>query len=386
MLLKKGQKTDITKNINAEKWIVCLGWESKEEIEIDSAAFLLDIAGNCQRDEDFIFYGNTMSITQAVKHSTAPGKDKEQIEIIEKKIPPDIHRIALTLTIHEAEKRDHRFGQIHDAYVRVVNPSDGTELLRFEFGSDLENETAIVTAELYRYNGEWKFNAIGSGFNGGLAALCRNFGLDVSEEEETLPPPLPVTLTKIELTKKESVQIRKSEKITTHLEWTSKKDLDLYCFFVTRDGVEGKVYYKNKGTSTKSPFITLDGDSKNAGRETIHIHRPDQLRYVLFAAYSALSNGIGSFKSMHARAVVENHVGQTVIAPLLEENKYAYWVAIAHIDFTDQSEMKISHVEKYSKNNSEKSPLLYKDGSFKMDVGPEEFKSPSIFNLFGAIK
>jgi len=151
-------------------------------------------------------------------------------------------------------------------------------------------------------------------------------------------------------------------------------DLDLYCFYVTKTGKTGKIYYRNKGSNKKSPYIVLDGDSRQAGKETIHIERTEDLQYVLFAAYSALSNGVGSFHSMKAKAVVDNHKGNIVEAPLLERNKFSYWVAIAHIDFRDSSSMKISHVETYSKINSEASPLLYEDGTFKMDVGPVEFK------------
>ena len=112
----------------------------------------------------------------------------------------------------------------------------------------------------------------------------------------------------------------------------------------------------------------------NSGKETITVHNPSQLNYVLFAAYSAVSNGVGSFKAMKAKAVVDNQMNQKITSPLFENNKYAYWVAIAKIDFTDMDEMKVSHVETYSKSGVERSPLLYKDGTFKMDVGPEEFK------------
>ncbi|WP_217362335.1 TerD family protein, partial [Cohnella herbarum] len=183
-----------------------------------------------------------------------------------------------------------------------------------------------------------------------------------------------VQLSKVNLEKKGSVNIKKSGKVTARLEWESSKDLDLYCFYVTKNNELGKIYYRNLGSPQKSPFIQLDGDSKGKGQETITIHRTEELKYVLFAAYSAISNGIGSFYSMKARAVVDNHQGQQVVSSLYEKNNYAYWVAIAHIDFTSASEMKVSHVEQYSKRFTEKSPLLYADGSFKMNVGKAEFK------------
>ena len=136
------------------------------------------------------------------------------------------------------------------------------------------------------------------------------------------------------------------------------------------------MYYKKKGDVQKAPFITLDKDAKNAGKETMIIHDPSKLAYVLFAAYSALSNGVGSFKSMQAKAVVDNQMGQVVTSSLYEENKNAYWVAIAHIDFTQATEMSVRHIETYSQPRSERSPVLEKNGDFKMDAGPIEFKNP----------
>nr|WP_098444681.1 hypothetical protein [Bacillus sp. es.036] len=104
------------------------------------------------------------------------------------------------------------------------------------------------------------------------------------------------------------------------------------------------------------------------------VHKPSELKYVLFSVYSAVSNGIGSFKSMKAKAVVDNQMRQTVTSPLFEKNNFAYWVAIAKIDFTNPQDMSVSHVEKYSKSGTERSPLLYEDGSLEMNVGQMEFK------------
>ncbi|MGC5326530.1 TerD family protein [Brevibacillus sp. SYSU BS000544] len=398
MQLQKGQKVAVTNNGSA-KLKVCLGWSSLPAgADIDGAAFLLDETGKCRNDEDFIFYGNPTSVGSAIMHAkgTETG-NQEVLSLDTSKLPSYVKRIAFSLTIHEGEKFDHVFGGVKDPIVQISNLDTNQVILTFPMGEGLTKETAIVAGELYVHNGEWKFNAIGSGFHGGLAALCKNFGIEVIEAEEAPPLPKPepapvpkqppVNLSKVELKKRETVSIKKSERVTAKLEWESKKDLDLYCFYVTKDGKEGKVYYKNLGKPNVSPFITLDGDSKKAGCETIVIHKPDELKFVLFSAYSAVSNGIGSFKSMKARAVVDNHEGQTVIARLLEENRYAYWVAIAHIDFSDMNKMKVSHVESYSKSGSENSPKLYSDGSFKMDKGPVEFKTPSIFgSIFGGNK
>ena len=105
--------------------------------------------------------------------------DDEEIIIDLSLIPQNVSRINFTVTIHEAGERNQNFGQVSNAYVRVVNSDNSQELLKYDLGEDFSIETAIVVAEIYRHNGEWKFNAIGSGFEGGLAALCRNFGLNV---------------------------------------------------------------------------------------------------------------------------------------------------------------------------------------------------------------
>ena len=104
--------------------------------------------------------------------------DDEVINIDLSKVPANVDKIDFTVTIFEADARNQNFGQVNNAYIRVMNQDNGEELLHFDLGEDFSIETAVVVAELYRYGSEWKFNAIGQGFSGGLAALCRNFGLD----------------------------------------------------------------------------------------------------------------------------------------------------------------------------------------------------------------
>jgi tellurium resistance protein TerD len=96
------------------------------------------------------------------------------------KIPADVQKIEFTCTIHDAQARKQNFGQVSNAYIRVLDAAKSEELIRYDLGEDFSIETAIIIGELYRNGGEWKFNAVGSGFQGGLAALCANFGVDVS--------------------------------------------------------------------------------------------------------------------------------------------------------------------------------------------------------------
>ena len=105
--------------------------------------------------------------------------DDEQIIIELQNVPANVERIAFTVTIYEAESRQQNFGQISNAYIHIQDMQTGTDLIRYDLGEDFSIETAIVAGELYRHNGEWKFNAIGSGFQGGLAALCGHYGIEV---------------------------------------------------------------------------------------------------------------------------------------------------------------------------------------------------------------
>jgi len=190
IMLKKGQKIDLTKgNKSLKKLLVGLGWDTNKydggyDFDLDAAAFCCGDDDKVHEDLDFIFYNNLKHESGAIEHLgdnlTGEGEgDDEQIVIDLSLLPARITKINFTVTIHEADERGQNFGQVSNAYVRVVNQENDEELLRYDLGEDFSVETAIVVAQLYKHNGEWKFNAIGSGFAGGLAALCRNFGLNV---------------------------------------------------------------------------------------------------------------------------------------------------------------------------------------------------------------
>ncbi|AGX41671.1 TerD family protein [Clostridium saccharobutylicum] len=190
IVLKKGQKIDLTKgNASLKKILIGLGWDTNKydggyDFDLDAAAFCCGEDGMVHNDLDFIFYNNLKHSSGAIEHLgdnlTGDGDGNDEEIIIDLSlIPQNISRINFTVTIHEPEERKQNFGQVSNAYVRVVNSDNSQELLKYDLGEDFSIETAIVVAEIYRYNEEWKFNAIGSGFQGGLAALCRNFGLNV---------------------------------------------------------------------------------------------------------------------------------------------------------------------------------------------------------------
>ena len=186
--LTKGQKISLSKEApNLKIALVGLWWDIKQydsgaDFDLDASIFLLDNTGKCAHDSDFIFYNNLSScgVTHSGDNRTGEGEgDDEAVTIEFEKVPSYVEKIVVTVTIYEAQARGQNFGQVANAFVRMVDKQTGVELLRYDLGEDYSTETAIVFAEIYRHNGEWKFSAVGSGFNGGLEALCRQYGLSV---------------------------------------------------------------------------------------------------------------------------------------------------------------------------------------------------------------
>lgn len=187
--LQKGQKVDLTKgNPTLKHVLVGLGWDVNRydggfAFDLDASAFLLGANGQTPNTDAFIFYGNLKHPSGAVEHMgdnlTGEGDgDDEQIIVDLTKIPNSIEKIAFTVTIYEAEERRQNFGQVDNSFIRIVDNDTGKELIRYDLGEDFSIETAIVVGEIYRHGGGWKFNAVGSGFQGGLAALCANYGIE----------------------------------------------------------------------------------------------------------------------------------------------------------------------------------------------------------------
>ena len=193
--LSKGGKVSLAKvaadagiSGGLTKIMVGLGWDVNRydggaDFDLDAAAFMLAGTGKVRSSDDFIFYNQ--KVGPGVEHMgdnrTGEGEgDDEVINVDLNAIPADIEKISFTVTIDQADTRNQNFGMVENSYIRVVDAASGTELIRYDLGEDFSVETAVVVADLYRHGGEWKFNAIGSGFSGGLAALCANFGVDIS--------------------------------------------------------------------------------------------------------------------------------------------------------------------------------------------------------------
>ncbi|MFM2060774.1 MAG: hypothetical protein RLZZ507_444 [Cyanobacteriota bacterium] len=186
--LTKGQRVSLDKVApGLTEVFVGLGWDVKVmdtgfDFDLDASVFILGSNEKLISDNHFIFYNNRISPDPAksVEHTgdnlTGAGEgDDEVIKINLQKVPADVQKIVITVTIHEAAERGQNFGQVHNAFVRVVNAQNKQEVIRYDLVEDYSIETALIMAELYRKDGEWRLNAVGSGYQGGLKALLDRF-------------------------------------------------------------------------------------------------------------------------------------------------------------------------------------------------------------------
>ena len=187
--LQKGGNVNLSKEApGLSKILIGLGWDVRAtdgaDFDLDGSAFLLSASGKVRSDADFVFYNQSKSDNGAVEHTgdnrTGAGDgDDEAIIINLPAVPADVEKIAITVTIHDADARRQNFGQVSSAFIRCVNADTNVEIARFDLSEDASGETAMIFGEVYRHNGEWKFKAIGQGFKGGLAALAQHFGVNV---------------------------------------------------------------------------------------------------------------------------------------------------------------------------------------------------------------
>ncbi len=318
MELAKGQKIPLNENTLTIKFE-----RPTSALEIDTAAFLTQANGKVAGDEDFVFYGN------ARHNSGGVTLENDALQIDLTKIPRHVEKISLTATIYDADKRRQNFSMIRGATLKILG-SRG-EIATFP----LENfsvETAIVLGEVYRYKGAWKFNATGAGFSGGLAALCKNFGIEVKDAAPPPPsePPRPKVNTRREKIKippppvreeppqPKKVELRKGQKvnlvkkgsnlgeIVINLNWSQPPpksgffgrfisngiDLDLACLFELKDGSIGAIQALGNhfGDLNRPPYIALDGDDRTgavAAGETIRVNGKfaDKIRRILIYTF-----------------------------------------------------------------------------------------------------
>ena len=187
--LQKGGNVNLSKEApSMKKMTIGLGWDVRAtdgaDFDLDASAFMLAASGKVRSDADFIFYNQLKSPDGSVEHTgdnrTGEGEgDDEAINIDLSRVPADVAKIAVCVTIHEAQARRQNFGMVSSAYIRCVNADNNTEVARYDLSEDASTETAMIFGEVYRHGSDWKFKAIGQGFAGGLGPLAKSYGVNV---------------------------------------------------------------------------------------------------------------------------------------------------------------------------------------------------------------
>ena len=187
--LQKGGRISLSKEAPTLKKVhVGLGWDERAtdgaEFDLDASAFLLNDQGKVRSDSDFIFYNQLESTDGSVKHTgdnrTGAGEGDDEVLLLDlERIPAEVKKIVFTVTIHDAENRSQNFGQVTNAFIRLLNAETNEEVVRYDLTEDSSVETALIFGEIYRHNDEWRFSAVGQGYAGGLASLCRQYGVNV---------------------------------------------------------------------------------------------------------------------------------------------------------------------------------------------------------------
>ncbi|MBT2289897.1 TerD domain-containing protein [Paenibacillus albidus] len=405
--LVKGQKADLTKgNPGLNRLTVEIGWQAPSSLEIDTSAFLLGAQGKVSKDDDLIFYNNPS--TTYIRYKDVQGSTGlRQFEVELDKIPSDMMKIAFSLTIYDGEKRGQSFGQVSQAFFRIVNQATGSEILRCNLGSQFSVETAVVVGELYRYGAEWKFSAIAAGFSGGLKALCGNFGIEVEDSPPASPPapqrapepaPIPVSepkiqipppparreeappaplanlnLKKIELKKKgDSINLKKSAgglgELSINLNWNQKQggffgrkngvDLDLACLYELNDGSKGVVQALGNafGSLNQPPFIQLDGDDRTGTVTTgenlrINGARVAEIKRILIFAF--IYKGVTNWSEADGVVTIKQAGGPDIIVNLDEHNNRKGMCAIALFRNVDNETFSIERLVQYFSGHKE---------------------------------
>jgi tellurite resistance protein TerA len=317
----KGQKLSIEKEILSGSFIIGLSWDqsSNPNYDIDASVMLLSERGKLEEEGNFVFYNNLNSLSSEVKmHSSPVGNYKKTFHIDLKKVSSDVSRIIFIITIDNGDSLNHRFGGVKSIKADLVDEMNQNAVLRYEV-EDLTKETAVILLELYKRNNEWKIQAVGNGFNAGLAAILKEYGSEkvsidnqpqrnaapiVAKKEDIAPTKVQpsISLSKITLEKKgDSTKIDLSKhdvdksEIHINLNWNqgNKKsgffrkvetlDLDLGCMYEMIDGGKGVIQALGNSFGSKYtyPYIYLDKDDRTGSStdgENLYIYRPDLLK------------------------------------------------------------------------------------------------------------
>lgn len=401
-LLTKGGNTALPDDIR--ELCVGLGWEAPSTAhDLDAWTFMLGPDGKVPSDGHFVFFGNQQSPCGTVfvsDDNQQGGSDTEDDEIVTvqlDRVPQTIDRIVFVVNIHEGRARGQDFSQLDNSSIRLftVNPNGVTEeLARYNLAAgDVSTETSLIFGELYRYKGNWKFRAIAQGSDSGPAMLARGYGVDIEDEDQPSPTPAsavaPAALPaspKINLSKGKisldkpgaSVSIAKTPKMVFSLYWTkSRKDLGLILLVTHKDG--SKHSYDWRKLRDELGEIEHDGDRVRGGADvrefaTIRLRPDTKISAIAIAAYSEVSNGIGSFRSMGATAVIDDGSGTVVTVDLNKGGTFSYHTVIATVLVNPDGSLTVNRVSRFSASGKEERPEIDQYGNISMNTGPVVFK------------
>ncbi len=376
--LSKGQKVDLTKgNPGLKSIMVGLGWDVNKystgvDFDLDATAFLLGENQKVTSNKDFVYYGNLKHISGAVEHYgdnlTGSGDgDDEQIHVNLSTLPGNIDRIAFAVTISDAEKRNQNFGQVSNAFVRIVDEATKKEIIRFDLGEDFSTETAVVVGELYRYKGEWKFNAIGSGFKGGLKTLCVNYGVNMEIKDPERGA--------IILEKGQKVNLRKGTsplgEILVNLNWSQPRpiggnylskgqsiDLDLGCLYELTNGKKGTVQALGNsfGSLNMPPYVSLDGDDRTGActsGENLRINGAMASQIKRLLIYTFIYEGAADWRTAKGIVTVKSPGARDIVVNMDDYGSDKIMCAIALIENKTGNDFSIEKIVQFFNGHSE---------------------------------
>ena len=365
--LKKGQRTDLTRNNpGLSRLMVGLGWDTNRysggfDFDLDACVFLLGPSGKVNSNKDFIYYGNLRHTSGCVEHlgdnlTGGTGGDDEQINVDLNLVPADIEKISVAVTIYDSKKRNQNFGQVSNAYIRVVDLTGNQEIVRFDLGEDYSIETSVVVGEIYRYQGEWKFNAVGSGFNGGLDSLCVNYGVNLAIKDRSSGA--------IVLEKGQKINLSKgSGEILINLNWSQPSnmggygnnsgiDLDLGCLFELTDGRKGVIQALGNsfGSLTKAPYIALDGDDRSGTSsegENLRVNSEKIAKIKKILIYTFIYQGAANWGEAKGIVTVKCPGSRDIIVKMDEYGSDKKMCAIALLENKDGETLSMQKVVQF---------------------------------------
>ncbi len=324
--------TDLQQGGNApvpgETLTIAFDWTATgRDVEADASAYLLTAAGKVRGDADMVFYNQPEGGSGGIRFVSGSGKGMFEVDL--PRLPGDVERIVFCVTIHEAQAKRQTLALLDGAQITVA-PRGGSPDLHFRPLLGGATEAAMTFGELYRRNGQWKFRAVGQGFNGGLAPLARSFGIDVAADAPTAPsapaasppppppppPPPKVSLSKVTLEKPgQTVSLEKRGnsfgEITVNLNWSRGRkgifgggtaiDLDLGCLFELADGRKGVVQALGRafGAFAQAPFIALSGDDRTGDvsqGETMRINGAQWSAIRRIAVFANIYDGVPNWQ------------------------------------------------------------------------------------------